>query len=1035
MNNNLNDERNQNRPGFRKTIIAVCLVAMPVISILAAIFPDISFYLSVSVCVPAAIAITALIAEPRQASFDDGYLEKLLERAGDIAYIKHDKKAGKAVVSDNIAALTGIAVKSRVIDEREYFSLMTELIASPYHFANNIYMTQIPEKWISVDDFSGADFEGAVIKDVSKLVSYQNIIKSLKYYDAATGALSKEAFINQINQSALDDTDIICLVHFVISGTEKTIFFTNESAVEIIYAKIAMHLNKYANPHNIFIGRTSTNEFSMLFSNYYEEKCRQYASKVHSGLLELLDIMPENAGKHINVYCGYAIFTYSDIPVSDMLGCAEFAAYEALRENKKAPGEYNADDYKTSALNFSKIQVFSEIIRNNLIDYHFQPIVNARTGDIFGYEALMRPRKIGEIGLFPLEFLKIAESQDMLREVERLTFFNTMKILSENREALKDRKLFINSIPGCKLSDADYASFCGRYEDLFGAIVVEIIESGQLISENIAHIKENFKLKGIQIALDDYGSGYANQTTLLNLQPNYIKIDRSIVMDIDKELKKQQLVIGIINFAKQNNITVLAEGVETSEELEMFISFGIDLIQGYFTCKPQPNFVPEIGEEAAALIADYNIKHIGYVDKFYDVVNGSPVDIMQLAFYGYTEIIIRNKEARLVGDADSVVKMRITVPDNTKTDISLIDVNMDGVSYPALTVGLGSDVILRTEGRNRLSPEGIRVPLTSSLSVEGDGYLRVECVRSGGVALGGSFYQDFGEINLNGTGCVDVFSDSPGAVAIGGGNGADGSIINIRSGEIKAHVKGVDIVGIGSNAGEAGINLEDVKIKILGSGQNVTAIGSRNGHVDITSRADLDLECSGDKVCLIGALERSGGSISISGGNSKLRASAKVASAIGGVGGNIKVGINSGTLDILGEGDVITCIGDASGAGQVYIGDAIITAEAKAGKRHTIYVKDGKSVIAGGNLKLTGDEAPLDRIFSPNGLPLKYVAIDKKGGNFKATIPDADGKSYEFSARVSDDEYINAYLPEDYKPARAVDIREEILRKTEEQSV
>ena len=104
-------------------------------------------------------------------------------------------------------------------------------------------------------------------------------------------------------------------------------------------------------------------------------------------------------------------------------------------------------------------------------------------------------------------------------------------------------------------------------------------------------------------ALDDYGSGYSNENTLLQLAPRFVKVDITIIRGIDTSPDKQQILQNVVAYAHPRSMKIVAEGVETAAELRTVIELGADLLQGYFLARPA--IVPgEIAPEAAALIRE-----------------------------------------------------------------------------------------------------------------------------------------------------------------------------------------------------------------------------------------------------------------------------------------------------------------------------------------------------------------------------------------------------------------------------------------------
>jgi EAL domain-containing protein (putative c-di-GMP-specific phosphodiesterase class I) len=114
----------------------------------------------------------------------------------------------------------------------------------------------------------------------------------------------------------------------------------------------------------------------------------------------------------------------------------------------------------------------------------------------------------------------------------------------------------------------------------------EAIENYELFKEAVQYYSD----VGFAIAVDDTGAGYSSLETVVELKPQYIKIDISIVRDIDKNILKQELIKAIIGLAKQMNSTLIAEGIETIEELNTLKKIGIGVGQGFLFAKPSPTF-------------------------------------------------------------------------------------------------------------------------------------------------------------------------------------------------------------------------------------------------------------------------------------------------------------------------------------------------------------------------------------------------------------------------------------------------------------
>ena len=261
---------------------------------------------------------------------------------------------------------------------------------------------------------------------------------------------------------------------------------------------------------------------------------------------------------------------------------------------------------KLSEEELNEAKTVGNILDHNLFTYHFQPIVNAKDGSIYAYEALMRTNV--EPRVSPLQVIKYAEHLGRLYDVEKATFYNVIHCIENNRPLFEGKKVFINSIPGNQLEGADAEHLAMKLSKFSSSVVVELTEQSEADDKALERMKEIFHTIGVETAVDDYGTGYSNIINLLRYAPNYVKIDRMLLSGIDNNMQKQHFVKSIISFAHENNFKALAEGIETSKEMETVILLGVDLIQGYYTAKPNAEIVQSISLDVEQEIRDFYAK-------------------------------------------------------------------------------------------------------------------------------------------------------------------------------------------------------------------------------------------------------------------------------------------------------------------------------------------------------------------------------------------------------------------------------------------
>ncbi len=364
------------------------------------------------------------------------------------------------------------------------------------------------------------------------------------------------------------------------------------SAAEEAVSFVAQAL-KLANPNNTFIGHIADDEFVVV--NYYDgwEEIEETIKNATSVFFSTIEGYNTRSSKEyfVEVNCGCT--TVNPDWSGTLESFIKFANSE-MYMNRLKSGEGTV--VKTQNVPKEYYKAFDVLVKKNLFSYHFQPIVSAKNGEIYAYEALMRTD--ASIGMNPLQVLDTAKQYGRLYDIERATMFNVMDRYATDRESFGGRRVFINTIPGSTLNDSDMDELRSLHGDYMDSFVFELTEQGTVSDEELAKFSLlNPDSEESHIAIDDYGTGHSNIVNLMRYAPRVIKLDRYLITDIHKNQNKQLFVRSIIEFAKMNNIMVLAEGVETSNELHTVIDLGVDLIQGYYTAKPAPYPIQSIPEE------------------------------------------------------------------------------------------------------------------------------------------------------------------------------------------------------------------------------------------------------------------------------------------------------------------------------------------------------------------------------------------------------------------------------------------------------
>ncbi|CQR46214.1 Putative cyclic di-GMP phosphodiesterase YliE [Paraliobacillus sp. PM-2] len=228
------------------------------------------------------------------------------------------------------------------------------------------------------------------------------------------------------------------------------------------------------------------------------------------------------------------------------------------------------------------------VIEEEHFYHYFQPIFNINGQKVIGYEVLLRT------SLFPnpVYTFQAAKEVKRLYELDSKSIKKAITTYYSSAIATEKLFLFINVFPSSIVNEA----FDHFLEHLLrdnqirkDQLVLEISES-ELIEDPPLfrmHI-ERLKQQGFHFALDDVGKGYANFDMMIDLEPNYIKLDRLFSYQLDQSKKKQNLIRFFLQYCKENDIKLILEGLETEEELQVAKAVGITYVQGFLLGKPAP---------------------------------------------------------------------------------------------------------------------------------------------------------------------------------------------------------------------------------------------------------------------------------------------------------------------------------------------------------------------------------------------------------------------------------------------------------------
>ena len=414
--------------------------------------------------------------------------------------------------------------------------------------------------------------EEEVAQKTQELIEHNKLLDYQLHTDALTKLLNRNSLLENLKTIK---TPIIQLID--IDSFKNINDMYGEKVGDLILCKIANILNEFAKDKECLVYKVGSDEFVLMKDSKYDElECLKKIDEIVS-LISSKPIYIEEYNLSVNINITIGISS----SVEDTFGHADMALKKA-KENKVTYEIYNnaiEEEYKND-LKWTKI--VDEAIKENRIIPYFQPIVDINE-NILKYESLMRIED-GDKVFSPFFFLDIAKKSKQYTKLERVMILKVIKKLQQEQI-----KVNLNVSIEDMISE-HFINFIRELlekSDIAKLITFEVLESESIDDYNkVIEFIDMVKSYGSKIAIDDFGSGYSNFSHLLKLSPDYIKIDGSLIKDIDTNANSLIITQTINDFAHKLGIKTVAEFVHSKKIFEILKDIGIDEYQGYYFGEP-----------------------------------------------------------------------------------------------------------------------------------------------------------------------------------------------------------------------------------------------------------------------------------------------------------------------------------------------------------------------------------------------------------------------------------------------------------------
>ena len=424
-----------------------------------------------------------------------------------------------------------------------------------------------------------------------KMREAQRALEFILTHNPLTGLPNRVPAENLL-QTLIDEARDFTIITIDIEDLKSINDYYSRACGDLLLKKLGERLKTLEEGTSCRVFRFTSDEFTLVLSDI---KLEPNSAELYS-LRQLLSdpYMVDENPIFIKTSIGV---TVSDPRIRDFetyFSDADIAMYEAKKQgtNKTA---FFTDDIRVAVQKKQRtVKDIEYACQNGGFYVVFQPQIDVKTGDIYGYEALARLKltKGGEERLIPpIDFIPAAEKSGYINKIGRIVTEKTIKhMVAWRRNGFALRKVSINYSVG-QITDKGYVNYLS---DLLeenaippDLICIEITESLFLANRKQAmELFDQFRAIGVQLALDDFGTGYSSLSYLAYLPVSTVKIDKSMIDTYLSQEGKSQFIKNIVNLVHSLDMALTVEGIEEEWQYKKICEFGGDHIQGYYFSKP-----------------------------------------------------------------------------------------------------------------------------------------------------------------------------------------------------------------------------------------------------------------------------------------------------------------------------------------------------------------------------------------------------------------------------------------------------------------
>ncbi|QZY55442.1 sensor domain-containing protein [Crassaminicella profunda] len=433
-----------------------------------------------------------------------------------------------------------------------------------------------------------------IVRDITDHKIKEQKINYLAFRDFLTGLYNRAFFIGKLNYiviNACSKKEKVAVLFIDLDGFKNINDHLGHAIGDLLLQKAAKRIKSCVRECDI-VARIGGDEFTILLTQMDNT---ENATKIAERMIYFFEkpFLVKDHKVYVDISVGIAVYPDDGMDTDTLMIHADLAMYKAKESKGNKIERFSPILNEQAKEQFILENLLKEALKRNELLLYYQPIIDMHTGKMIGAETLLR-WKTKELGFVPPDkFIPIAESNGLIFSIGEWVLKNACR---QNKKWQDSGNIPIYVSVNISIRQLEQKDFSDRVKNILletgleaKYLELEITESISAENiHNIVSIFEKLNQLGIKLSIDDFGTGYSSLSQLSRLPISKLKIDKSFVNDIHIEMNNTAIVTTIIGMAKTLKFEVVAEGIETEEQLCFLRDTKCDMGQGYLFSPPVP---------------------------------------------------------------------------------------------------------------------------------------------------------------------------------------------------------------------------------------------------------------------------------------------------------------------------------------------------------------------------------------------------------------------------------------------------------------